>query len=117
MHDLRAIGRERRVFGDRRLHAHLDAFKIGDLLDRLLSVHVAQALRAQPEHVRTFDLGRIQLLHRRNDCRIAEHLDRMVFVAEYEVDGKHAGFRLRSRGIGGRQQHEVDVTGLHLLHV
>ena len=46
---------------------------------------------------------------------IAEHLDGMRFVAEDEMDREHAGLRLRGRSVGGRQQHEVDVAGLHLL--
>ncbi len=59
VHDLRAIGREGRVFGHRRLHAHLDALEVGNLLDRLLAVHVPQALRAQANHVRARHLGGI----------------------------------------------------------
>jgi len=39
-----------------------------------------------------------------------------AYVTEDEVQGKHAGFRLRGRSVGGRQDHEVDIAGLHLLH-
>src|SRR5260221_9969402 len=39
----------------------------------------------------------------------------MRFIAEDEVDRKYAGLRLCGRSIGGRQQDEVDVAGLHLL--
>ena len=46
---------------------------------------------------------------------VAEHFDGVRFIAEDEVDRKHAGLRLRGRGIGGRQEYEVDVAGLHLL--
>ena len=31
------------------------------------------------------------------------------------MNREHAGLGLRGRGVGGRQQHEVDVAGLHLL--
>jgi hypothetical protein len=46
--------------GDRRLYTHFDALEVGDFLNRLLAVHMPQALAAQSEHVRAFDLGRIQ---------------------------------------------------------
>ena len=39
----------------------------------------------------------------------------MRFVAENEVDGEHAQFRLRGRGVRGRDDGKVDVAGLHLL--
>jgi len=52
--------------------------------------------------MRAGDLGGIKLLHRRDHLRITERLDGVIFIAEDEVDGEHAGFRLSCRGVGGR---------------
>jgi hypothetical protein len=51
----------------------------------------------------------------RDDLGIGEHLDGMRFIAEDEMDREDARLRLRGRGIGGRQEDEVDVAGLHFL--
>ena len=101
MHDLCAISRERFVFRHRRLHAHLDAFEVGNLFNRLLAVHMAQALAAEAKHVGTLHLGRIQLAHGPDYLGIAKDFDRMRLVAENKVDRKDAGFRLRGRSVGG----------------
>src|SRR5205809_821035 len=54
-----AVSREKGIFGHGGLHPHLDALEVRDRLHRLLAVHVPQALRAQPQHVRALHLGRI----------------------------------------------------------
>ena len=69
----------------------------------------------RPSICAPFILAAYELLHGGDHLGIAKHFDRVRLVAEDEVDREHAGFRLRGRGVGGRQEHEVDITALHLL--
>ena len=51
VHGLRAVGREHRVLGGGRLNANLQALEVLDLVNLLLAVKVAEALRAEPDDV------------------------------------------------------------------
>ena len=84
-------------------------------MDFLLAVHVAHALRAGRDDVQAL---RGLVDHRRDRIEhllVAQRLDQMIGVAEQEVQRHHAGLRRDRRGIGRRDDGEVDVAGLHQL--
>ena len=60
--------------------------------------------------------GRVEHFpHRRDQPRVGDRLDQLVFRAEEIVDRQHARLRRDRRRVGGRADHEVDVAGADLL--
>ena len=50
-----------------------------------------------------------------NTFGIGERLDHVVFVAEQEMQRHHAGLRRDRRGVGGRDDGELDIARLDQL--
>src|SRR6266704_148601 len=114
VHGLRAIGREVRVLGLGRLHAHLQALDVVHLADLLLAVHVAEAHRDQAD-----DLGALRRVLDHGAERVGHGLvgqrpGQMVLVAEDEVQREHAGLRRHTSCVRGCRDDEVDVTRAQL---
>jgi hypothetical protein len=115
MDGLRAVGREHRVFGRRRLHAHLAAAEVFDRGHGALAVEVAQAERGERQHMAVLD-GRVEhFAHGGDQPGIGDRLDQLRLGAEDVVDRQHAGFRRDGGRVRGGRDHEVDVAGADLL--
>ena len=115
MHGLRPIGREHRVLCRGRLDADLDVVEVGDVVDLLFPVHVAETHRRQRHDMRALNLVVDHVLEGLGHAGIGERLHQVILRTEHEVDREHPGFRLQGRGIGGRGDAEIDIARTQLL--
>ncbi|MGY2934299.1 hypothetical protein ACVWZ6_003901 [Bradyrhizobium sp. GM6.1] len=97
------------------MHPDLQALDVSDIVDLLLGVHVAHALRSGRDHMQALrglvDHGLERLEH----FWIGQTLDHVVLVAEQEVQRHHARLRCDRRGVGRGDDRELDVARLHEL--
>ncbi len=106
---LGTISGEMGVLGLGRLHTNLLALDVGDRLDLLLGVHVAQAHRQEAKDMGALHRLGHHLAEGLGNARISKRLGEVVLVAEEVVQREHAGLRRDCRCVGGH------IAGAQLL--